>query len=90
MFFIFSETEEDYNAEVAAINADFEGAVNTPFYGSKINVFRHASEGLDGYRSAYICQLAVMMAVFWGVVELALIGLTVASAVRCKKIKCRG
>ena len=77
MFFIFSETEEDYNAEVAAINADFEGAVNTPFYGSKINVFRHASEGLDGYRSVYICQLAV-------------IGLTVASAVRCKKIKCRG
>ena len=90
MFFIFSETPEAYEAEVAAINADFEGAVNTPFYASKINVFRHTSEGFDGYRSVYICQLAVMMAVLWGAVELALIGLAVASAVRCKKIKCRG
>ena len=87
-FFIFGETEAEYAAEVAAINEDFAGAVNTPFYASKINAFSHVSEGLDDYKSVYICQISVMMAVLWGAVELVLICFTFGAVVRCKKAKC--
>ena len=85
VFFGMSQTEAEFQEEVAAIDADFEGAVNTPFYASEINPFRLSSEGPDGYISVYICQSPVMMAVAWGVVELALIGLAIASVIRGKK-----
>ena len=87
IFFPVGMTQEEYEAEVAAIEADFEGAVNTPFYASKINSFQLSSEGLDGYTSVYICQSSVMMAIVWGVVELVLLGVTVAVVLRGKK-KC--
>ena len=32
-------SEAEYQEEVAAIDADFEGAVSAPFYASKINAF---------------------------------------------------
>ena len=86
-FFPMSETQEEYEKEVAAINEDFEGAVNLPFYASKINVFRLSSEGLDGYKSVYLCQIPIMMAVVWGVVELALVVLACKAAIRYKKAK---
>ena len=85
IFFIFAQTEAEYQEEVAAIDADFEGAVNTPFYASKINAFRLSSEGPDGYKSVYICQLPTMMLVVWGAIELALIGFAIASVIRGKK-----
>lgn len=88
IFFLLATTEEDYAEEVAAINADFEGAVNTPFYASTINPFAMTSEGLDGYESVYLCQHPVMMAAIWAVVELALIGFAIRACVRCKKEKC--
>ena len=89
VFFPMAQTEAEYQEEVAAINADFEGAVNAPFYGSKINAFRLSSEGPDGYKSVYICQLPVMMLVVWGAIELALIGFVIATVIRGKKEKCK-
>ena len=85
IFFPVGMTQEEYEEEVAAIEADFEGAVNAPFYASKINGFRLSSEGLDGYTSVYICQSSVMMAIVWGVVQLVLLGFTVAAVLRGKK-----
>ena len=88
IFFPMPDTDAEYTSEVAAINADFEGAVNSPFYASKINAFQLSSEGLDGYQSVYLCQISIMMVVFWGIIELVLIGIAIASVVRCKKMKC--
>lgn len=85
VFFTLAQTEAEYQEEVAAINADFEGAVNAPFYASKINPFKLSSEGPDGFTSVYICQSAVMMAVVWCAIELALIGFAIASVIRGKK-----
>ena len=87
VFFTLAQTEAEYQEEVAAINADFEGAVNAPFYASKINAFRLSSKGPDGYESVYICQNSVMMLLAWGVTELALIGFAIASLIRGKKEK---
>lgn len=87
IFFTLAKTEAEYQDEVAAINADFEGAVNTPFYASKINAFRLSSKGPDGYESVYVCQNAIMMAVVWGAIELSLIGFTTAFVIRGKKHK---
>lgn len=85
IFFTLAKTAAEYEAEVAAINEDFEGAVNTPFYASKINAFRLSSEALDGYTTVYLCQRSIMMAIAWVAIELALIGLAIASVIRCKK-----
>ena len=89
VFFGMSQTESEYKEEVAAIDADFEGALNTPFYASKINPFRLSSEGPDGYKTIYLCQSAIMMAVVWCAIELALIGFAIASLIRGKKEKCK-
>ena len=85
VFFTVGATQEEYENEVAAINGDFEGAVNTPFYASKINAFRLASEGLDDYTTVYICQSAVKMAVAWILMELVLMSITIACVIRCKR-----
>ena len=85
IFFPLAQTEAEYQEEVAAINADFEGAVSAPFYASKINAFRLSSEGPDGYKSVYICQLPVMMLVVWCAIELVLLGFAVATVIRGKK-----
>ena len=85
IFFTLAQTEAEYQGEVAAIDADFEGAVSAPFYASKINAFRLSSEGPDGYQSVYICQDSVMMMVAWGVIEVVLIGFAVATVIRDKK-----
>ena len=85
VFFGMSQTESEYQEEVAAIDADFEGALNTPFYASKINPFKLSSEGPDGYKSIYLCQSSIMMVVVWGAIELVLIGFAVATVSRGKK-----
>lgn len=89
VFFCSAQTEEEYKAEVAVIDADFEKAVNSPFYASKINVFKLTSEGPDGYKSIYLCQNSMMMAVVCGAIELTLVGFYIASAAHCKKDKCK-
>jgi hypothetical protein len=87
VFLLLSETQEEYENEVAAIDEDFEGAVNSPFYASKINAFRCVSEGPDGYRSVYLCQSSLLMALLWGAIELILICFAFSYAVRYKKEK---
>ena len=87
IFFTLAQTEAEYQEEVAAIDADFEGAVSAPFYASKMNAFRLSSEGPDGFKSVYICQSSVMMLVAWCAVELALIFLICVFFARYKKTK---
>lgn len=87
IFFTLATTEAEYKAEVAAIDEDFEKAVNTPFYASKINAFALTSEGLDDYATVYLCQISIMMAVVLGVAELVLIGVSIAFACRYKKFE---
>ena len=87
VFFVLAQTEEEYEEEVATINADFEGAVNSPFYAYKINAVRISSEGPDGYKSVYTCKPAVFLAVAGGIVGLTLIGLAWVSATLAKKTK---
>ena len=87
IFFTLAQTEAEYQEEVAAIDADFEGAVSAPFYGSKINVFRLSSEGPDGYCSVYCCQSSIMMVVSLVVIELVLISVAVVSVIHGKKVK---
>ena len=86
IFFTMAQTEAEYQEEVAAIEADFEGAVNAPFYASRMNAFRLSSEGPDGFKSVYICQNSVMMLVAWCAIELVLICCTIASVIRGNKM----
>ena len=65
------------------------GYYHASFYASKINAFKMTSEGPDGYKSIYLCQTSIIMAVVWSVMELALIGFAVASVIHCRKEKTR-
>ena len=85
VFTLMAENEEEYEEEVAYINKNFDGAVNLPFYASKINAFNHTFEGPDGYTTTYTCTGAIIFAVVGGIVELALIGFVCASFLLCKK-----
>lgn len=87
IFFTMAETEEAYQKEVESINADFEGAVNLPFYASKINAFKLVSTGPDGYTMTYTCTPAIVFAVVGGVVELALLGASAVSLMLYIKTK---
>ena len=73
IFFTIAETEEEYREEVAAIDNDFEGAVNSPFYASKINAFSIISVGVDGYKSVYNCEPVIMIAIIGAFIELSLV-----------------
>ena len=87
VFFGMSQTESEYQEEVAAIDADFEGALNTPFYASKINPFKLSSEGPDGYKSIYLCQSSIMLIVPLVAIELILIGFGIAPVIFREKDK---
>ena len=86
IFFTAAETEAEYYHEVKAINEDFEAAINTPFYASKITAFKLTSEGLDDdYSTVYVCQNSSMMAAAWVVIEVALVISIAVSVIRHKK-----
>lgn len=89
VFTLTAETKEEYETEVAYIKENFQEAVASPFYASKINAFSQVFEGPDGYTTTYTCAGAIAFAVVGGVVALALIALTVSSFVLCKKAKCQ-
>ena len=62
VFFLAAETDEEYDAEVAMINEDFDAAKDAPFYADEITAFRMvASEG-DGYETVYTCTSAIAIA----------------------------
>lgn len=87
VFNIVALTDEDYEKEVEYINNNFEIAVKEPFYANEINAFKMTAVSMDDYTLVYTCKGAIVIAVVGGVVELALIGLTVASFLLCKKSK---
>ena len=89
IFFTMAETDADYEKEVEWIDSNFEEAVNSPFYASKINAFRLAFEGPDGFKVDYDCANAVVFAVAAGAIEAMIISLTCVSFVFWKKSKCK-
>ena len=90
VFSIMAETDEEYEAEVVRINEDFDDALNTPFYASKINAFRLVSEGVDGYVSTYTCSGFIIFAIGGGVFVLLMLALTALSFVFSNKQSAKG
>ena len=85
VFNLMAKTEEEYEAEVAEIDQNFEEAVASPFYAVKTNVFRYVAQGPDGYTNVYTCVGAIVFAVAGGVAAVALAVLTVFSFLLSKK-----
>ena len=90
IFFTLAETDAEYEKEVEWINSNFEEAVKTPFYASKINSFKLVSKGPDGFKVNYECKNAGVFAVVGGVVEAMFVALTCVSYLFWKKSKCKG
>ena len=87
IFTLMAQTPEEYEQEVAAINENFEQAVDRPFYASKINAFRQVAEGLDSYVTTYTCTGAIVFAAVGGVFALAFLALTLVSFLLSKKAR---
>ena len=85
VFITLAETDEEYEEEVAYINGNFEEAINSPFYASRINPFRMVSKGVEGFETIYTCAPAVFLAVALGFAELVLISFTIASFILIRK-----
>lgn len=86
IFLSFAATDEEYAQEVEYINAHFEEALSTPFYADQINAFQLIC-GTDDFTVEYTCTSAIVIVTAVGIVDLALIGLTVASFIASKKAK---
>ena len=87
VFNLMAKNDEEYEAEVAYINENFDEAVATPFYATKINAFKQYAAGLDKDVTTYTCTAAIIFAIAGGVFALALAALTVSSFVLSKKAK---
>ena len=87
IFSLMAKTEEEYKTEVENINSDFKGAVNTPFYASKINAFKMVSVGPDGYTLVYKCTPAIVFAVVGGITIVVLLGFSITGFIFCLKTK---
>ena len=87
VFHLMATNDEEYEAEVADINKNFDEAVATPFYASKINAFKQVAVGLDEDVTTYTCKGAIVFAIVGGIDRLLLIALTVSSFVLSKKAK---
>ena len=79
VFYTLAQTDEEYEKEVAAINENFDEAINTPFYADKINAFELVAAEADGYSTVYTCLPAIIFSVAGGVICLGLLGLLSAS-----------
>ena len=87
VFNLMAKKDEEYEAEVATINENFDEAVATPFYASKINAFKQVAVGLDEDVTTYTCKGAIVFAIIGGIDRLLLIALTACSFVLSKKAK---
>ena len=87
VFNLVATTDEEYEAEVAYINENFDEAVASPFYAVKTNAFKQVAVGMDEDATTYTCTSAIVFAVAGGVVVLALIALTGSSFSLSKKAK---
>ena len=87
VFNLMAETDEEYEAEVAYINDNFDKAVESPFYASSTNAFKQVAVGMDENATTYTCTGAIIFAIAGGASALALIALTTTSFVLSKKAK---
>ena len=87
VFNLVATTDEEYEAEVAYINENFDEALASPFYAVTTNAFKQVAVGMDEDATTYTCTGAIVFAVAGGVVVLALIALTVSSFALSKKAK---
>ena len=85
IFFTLATDDEGYEKEVAEINADFEKAVNTPFYACETNAFKLYFAGEDDYSMVYTCTATVIYTWTFGVIELALTVFTCMAFILSKK-----
>ena len=86
IFFTLATDDAGYEKEIAEINANFEEAINTPFYACEVNAFKlYFSEDND-YSLVYTCNAAVIYTAVFGVIELALIIFTCMAFIFSKKI----
>ena len=87
VFNLMAKNDEEYEAEVAYINENFDEAVASPFYAVMTNAFKQVAAGMDEDATTYTCTGAIVFAVAGGVVVLALIALTGSSFSLSKKAK---
>ena len=87
LFTLMAETDEEYEAEVAYINENFDEASSTPFYAFKTNAFKQVAVGTDADVTTYTCIGAIIFAIVGGIDRLLLIALTAYSFVLSKKEK---
>ena len=87
VFNLLATNDEEYEAEVAYINENFDEAVATPFYTFKTNAFKQIAVGTDEDVTTYTCAGAIIFAVIGGIDRLLLIALTAYSFVLSKKAK---
>ena len=85
VFFTLAQTDKEYDEEIASINEKFDEAIKTPFYADEINAFKLVVTEGDGYATIYTCTPAIVFSIVGGVIELALIALTFAAVLLCKK-----
>ena len=87
VFSLMAVTDEEYEAEVAYINENFDEAVASPFYAAKINAFRQVALGMDEYVTTYTCTGAIIFAAVGGFVALALGATFICSSIFSQKEK---
>lgn len=87
LFNLLATNEEQYEAEVEAINADFAAAIADLFYASRIDAFEQSITGPDQYEVVYVCRSAIVLAIAGGAVELALVSLTTLSLILGKRAR---
>ena len=87
VFNLMAKNDEEYEAEVAYINENFDEAVASPFYAVKTNDFKQIAVGMDEDATTYTCIGAIIFAIVGGIDRLLLIALTVSSFVLSKKAK---
>jgi hypothetical protein len=87
VFFLEAETQAEYDNEVAEINANFEAAVNTPFYSAKIDLFNIVLSD-TGFAITYSCTSAIVFIVSYCVLMVGLVALTVVSFILRRKAIC--
>ena len=87
VFNLMAKNDEEYEAEVAYINENFDEAVASPFYAVKTNDFKQIAVGMDEDATTYTCIGAIIFAIVGGIDRLLLIALTAYSFVLSKKAK---
>ena len=87
VFNLVAKNDEEYEAEVAYINENFDEAVASPLYAMKTNAFKQVAHGFDGDVMTYTCTGAIVFAIVGGINRVLQIALTAYSFVLSKKAK---